>query len=92
MSYSPRQATPQTIEELRRYMHNELQNISEAFEFLDADFIRFRVHHVEPSKPREGQAYYADGTDWDPGGGAGLYEYTGGGTNGWRQLANGTQY
>lgn len=31
--------------------------------------------HVAPSKPREGMTVNADGADWDPGGGAGLYQY-----------------
>jgi len=29
--------------------------------------------HAAPDKPREGQIVKADGTDWDPGSGAGVY-------------------
>jgi hypothetical protein len=35
-----------------------------------------RQHRV-PVRPREGMLAYADGTDWDPGSGAGLYQYRG---------------
>jgi hypothetical protein len=33
------------------------------------------VWHVEPAKRVEGMIRRADGTDWDPGAGAGLYQY-----------------
>jgi len=29
--------------------------------------------HVAPPKPRDGDIAYADGSDWDPGGGQGVY-------------------
>lgn len=45
-----------------------LQNIDAAFN---------RVLHAEPSKPRDGDLARADGTDWNPGAGAGLYQYQG---------------
>ena len=34
-----------------------------------------KVWHVVPTKPREGMLVYADGTDWNPGSGAGYYVY-----------------
>jgi hypothetical protein len=33
--------------------------------------------HVEPAKPREGMVVRADGTDWNPGSGAGVYCHSG---------------
>lgn len=38
----------------------------------------FTETHVVPAKPREGMLRWADGTDWNPGAGAGLYHYLGG--------------
>lgn len=32
-----------------------------------------------PDKPQEGMIAYANGSEWDPGSGAGLYKYLGGG-------------
>jgi len=32
---------------------------------------------VEPTRPREGMTVNANGTNWNPGGGAGLYQYLG---------------
>lgn len=37
--------------------------------------VNFPVLHVEPKKPRDGLVVIADGTDWNPGGGAGVYAY-----------------
>jgi hypothetical protein len=45
---------------------------------LNRDFITLKVHHVAPKKPRKGQVVYADGTNWDPGSGEGLYVYKAG--------------
>jgi hypothetical protein len=41
------------------------------------------VLHAEPSKQVEGMIRQADGTNWDPGSGAGLYQFRGGS---WRFL------
>ena len=40
--------------------------------------IQFTVLHAEPDRYREGMIVYADGSDWNPGSGGGLYEYRGG--------------
>lgn len=39
------------------------------------DSVRFSVLHVAPKRPRAGDVAYADGSDWNPGNGAGLYVY-----------------
>lgn len=33
--------------------------------------------NVPPTKPRDGDVRYADGVDWNPGGGRGFYYYDG---------------
>lgn len=38
---------------------------------------RLEVLHDAPDNPQTGWLAYADGTDWDPGSGAGVYAYTG---------------
>lgn len=38
---------------------------------------QFEVLHNEPIRPRTGLVVYADGTDWNPGSGQGVYEYDG---------------
>lgn len=39
--------------------------------------VRFVVLTREPERPRRGQLVYADGTEWDPGSGEGVYAYNG---------------
>ena len=39
-------------------------------------FFEFLPLNVAPSKPRAGMVVYADGVNWNPGSGEGLYEYT----------------
>ena len=41
------------------------------------DFAFLKELHSEPDRPREGMLVEADGSDWDPGYGAGLYRYDG---------------
>lgn len=54
------------------YLREELARISEQIQLL-ADS-PMDIRHVAPEKPRNG-LYYADGTDWDPGAGKGVYRY-----------------
>jgi hypothetical protein len=42
------------------------------------------VSYAPPTRPRLGMLVCADGTEWDPGSGEGLYRFTGAGT--WKYL------
>jgi hypothetical protein len=66
---------PNNIEELRRFLGEELRLISIAISNL-ADGHLDKIH-VEPNKPRDGDLRYADGTNWNPGGGKNWYWYDG---------------
>lgn len=61
---------------LVEYIQRELQRVSEAFEGVKA--VELDELHVEPVRPRAGLIVLADGTNWDPGSGAGYYGYTNG--------------
>ncbi len=74
--YEPREV-PQEIADLPRYVAEELQFIANQFREMEIDHALLKTHHVAPSKPREGHVYRADGTDWNPGSGEGIYEYDG---------------
>ena len=75
MSYQPNPFTDETP--LGRYLLRELEKVSDEFRTNKVDGIEFKVWHTIPDKPRTGQAYYADGTDWtgDGSSGEGLYVY-----------------
>lgn len=65
-----------TVEDMRRWVEEELKAI--ARELAETQALELRPIHREPTRPREGMIVCADGTDWDPGSGAGSYEYIGG--------------
>lgn len=65
---------PSKPEELPRFMGNELIKIGTAISALADGHLD--VTHVAPTKPRNGDIRYADGTNWNPvAGGEGFYGY-----------------
>ena len=82
MTYNPaRIGDVSNLEELRRYVEEELEKLSK--EFNETIALDLRTVHQEPKRPREGMIVSADGTDWNPGDGGGAYEFVGGV---WRKL------
>ncbi len=69
VSYTPGVYEGGSIE---NYLFQELQRISEIITPVADGAMDKR--HVLPEKPRSG-LFYADGTDWDPGEGVGVYRY-----------------
>ena len=74
MVYDP-QNQPETIDVSRIW--NELREIRDEFERSQVSFLEFEQLNVAPAKPKDGRVYYADGTNWNPGSGKGLYFYDG---------------
>ena len=67
--------------DLGRYLSRELDKVSDSLRVNQVENVEFKVWNVEPDKPRAGQVYYADGTNWNPAaGGEGLYMYKSGGS------------
>lgn len=76
MSYQPHTVSG-PLEDRVAQLEEELRFISEAFQSIESgQFLPLRTS--APSKPREHMLVVADGTLWNPGAGAGLYEYNGG--------------
>ena len=72
MRYEPE--SPPSIPEnpvLATYLMQELRRIAEAF--LGVEEVLLVVLNAEPDKPRDGMIVLADGTNWNPGSGAGFY-------------------
>lgn len=69
--------------ELMRWLREREQRYAAAISAL-ADGHLDQVH-AEPLKPRDGDIRYADGTDWDPGSGKGIY-YRNDATSSWVKL------
>lgn len=62
------------LQELHLYLVQELNQISLMFQQLTNGELLTTLHN-EPAKPRDGLVVLADGTDWNPGSGAGAYCY-----------------
>lgn len=58
-----------------QWLYDELQRIGT--EMVRPEGLTFDELHVAPARPQEGMLVYADGTDWNPGSGAGLYQWRG---------------
>jgi hypothetical protein len=63
----------QTVQELLRYVQDLERRTALAVAALASG--QKDVLHVEPARPRWGLTVNADGTDWNPGGGEGVYFY-----------------
>ena len=73
MAYEP-EAVPFDEKSLSEYLGRELRRIASEFA-SGADHILLPELHNEPAKPRDGMVVLADGSDWNPGSGAGYYGY-----------------
>lgn len=71
--YQPRGVSRGSLDDLIAYVDEELWRISGVLEV--ALMREVEVSHVAPSRPRDGMTRLADGVDWNPGGGQGVYTY-----------------
>lgn len=71
MSYEPFDPpVSESWEELRTYLIEEYRRVAIEFRLIE-----LLEYHVEPEKPFHLQRVLADGSDWDPGWGRGVYYY-----------------
>lgn len=63
------------------FLQSELERIAIALQELEPPWIILSPQNNAPDKLKEGMVANADGTNWNPGSGAGLYEYIGGSWN-----------
>lgn len=64
-------AKPNSLEELSELVRRELLAIQQALG--DQDVLNLPISHRAPEKTFPGQFIYADGTNFDPGSGQGVY-------------------
>ena len=79
MAYIP-DILPYDIKLFPKYLNNEFQKIEESL-ISQKDILSLSKTNVTPSKVSEGDIRFADGTDWNPGAGAGIYAYHSGSWN-----------
>lgn len=76
MPYTPKPLPPPgSINTLQQALERELKTIAE--ESYNNKTVQYVTQNVAPTKPREGMTAYADGTNWNPGYGEGLYVFNG---------------
>jgi len=83
MKYNPSATSATTISDLRNWISNELIRVANAFT-TEAQTTTLPVLSAAPAKPQIGQVVFADGTNWNPNSGRGLYYYD---TSGWVHIA-----
>lgn len=76
MAYAP-EAPGGEPTALSEYIRRELLRISAEFAMIEEGRY-LPILAAAPKKPREGMLAIADGTNWNPGSGKGLYEYKSG--------------
>lgn len=71
------------LQEFSRWAASEFKQIQAALDNLEINGARFSILNNAPPKPQNGDTAYADGINWNPGSGAGLYEYV---SDAWSKL------
>lgn len=76
MGHFQHEPAPHEISDLPYYVETQFRRLVAALE--ETNHVRLEKHHAEPARPRDGMLVLADGTNWDPGSGAGFYGYNDG--------------
>jgi hypothetical protein len=76
MSYRRQNLLGDSLDNLREFTLRELEAIERGFSVFD--FARLKKWHAEPTRYFDGMVVYADGSNWDPGSGEGIYARYGG--------------
>jgi len=63
----------QTMPDILRYVQDLESRLQAALTALSQ--MKLERLHAPPDRPRDGQLFLADGVDWDPGTGRGVYVY-----------------
>ena len=66
---------PENPEYLGEFVIRELNKLGDII--YNVAQLRLEQTNVAPVKPRDGDIRYADGTNWNPGSGVGIYAYIG---------------
>lgn len=80
--YAPT-AVPETLAGMRAWLADQFRAIAASLQAPQAPAIVLEPRAVAPARPTDGMIVYADGSEWNPGDGAGPYVYEGGS---WRKL------
>lgn len=68
---------PADPSEIPAFLRTELERLARYITSAQP-FLYLSTSHAAPTRPQEGMVVKADGTDWNPGAGAGFYGYKAG--------------
>ena len=71
-------SAPANPTEFQVWIIDELRHISDAMSELETDTVLLKEWNAVPDKLYNGLVAYADGTNWNPGSGRGVYAYENG--------------
>ncbi len=66
---------PNSPTDFRAWVEEELRHMADAMSEIEPDTIILKQWNAEPDKLYDGLVVYADGTNWNPGSGEGVYVY-----------------
>lgn len=76
MSGSDRQRfVPQPVAGVPERVNHNFHRIFQELQFIGSGSFEFEELHAAPTKVYDGLTVFADGTDWNPGSGQGVYTY-----------------
>jgi hypothetical protein len=75
--YEPTAIPSDSPPALRGWLARQLRQIADVLARPEVVSVRFTKLAAAPERFEDGDVLYANGTDWDPGSGAGLYERRG---------------
>lgn len=76
--YQAPSTAPTHPTEFQIWALDELRHLSDALSELETDTVLLREWNAEPDRLYNGLVAYADGTNWNPGSGRGVYAYESG--------------
>lgn len=71
MAYVPAPVPENLPANVQQFLREELRRIQ--IQFTTIDNLNLNPRAAEPTRYSDGMVVYANGTDWDPGSGAGFY-------------------
>ena len=76
--YEAPSTAPTNPTEFRIWILDEFRHLSDTLSELETDTVLLKEWNAEPVKLYNGLVVYADGTNWNPGSGRGVYAYESG--------------
>ena len=75
--YQPTPVPTNTPPGLKEWLARQFRLIANALAAPHVNYLEMGERNEEPQRPQEGMIVFADGSNWNPGSGQGIYAYYG---------------